>query len=70
MKACKAKIDLALAKSMQSPYSLCRSNGIPVKTFYRVYGESDCRPATIGRIAAALKVPIEALVLIESGDKG
>lgn len=63
MKLSKTKLDIALAKSGLSSYAqLARKMGCNAQSLYTTMSRKNCRPATVGKIANALEVPVEDLV--------
>ena len=64
----KDALHLAMAKQCMNPYEVCRNAGISYQTFRKVHNGKRCKPTTIGKIAKALGVPVESLVLPESGE--
>ena len=64
----KDALNLAMAERCMNPYEVCRNAGISYQTFRKVHNGKRCKPTTIGKIAKALNVPVELLVLTESGE--
>lgn len=56
-------VDIALAKSGLSSYAqLAGKMGCSAKNLSAILNRGTCRPATAGKIANALEVPVEDLV--------
>jgi len=51
-----------------NPYDLCKAVEIQYQTYRRISSGHNCKPATVGKIAKALKVPVESLIDMEGGD--
>lgn len=49
-----------------NPYDLCKEVNIQYQTYRRISAGHNCKPATAGKIAKALNVPVEQLVDLES----
>lgn len=62
MKANKKKLELALAKACMNPYDLCKVVDIQYQTYQRITTGKNAKPATIGKIARALGVPVEQIL--------
>lgn len=62
----KSKVELAMANACMNPYDLCKGAKITYQTYQRIVSkESTCKPATIGKIAKALKVRVEELIVFD-----
>jgi len=62
MKACKEKIKLSMARACMNPADLIAATEMPAPTVKNVLAGRSVRPATLGRIAKALKIdPSELL---------
>lgn len=71
MKIDKMKIDVAMANRGYSAKELSERCGVSQITIARLKkGIQEARPETIGKIAKALKVPVENLIDMESEVKG
>lgn len=68
MKINNSKLQIALATACMNPYDLCKEIGIQYQTYRRISTGNNCKPATIGKIAKALNVPVENLINMESGE--
>jgi len=68
MRIDKQKLQIALATACMNPYDLCKAVEIQYQTYRRISGGHNCKPATVGKIAKALKVPVENLIDMEGGD--
>lgn len=62
MKANKKKLELAMANACMNPYDLCKAVEIQYQTYQRITNGKNAKPATIGRIARALNVPVESIL--------
>ena len=62
MKISKKRLELGMATACLNPYDLCRKAEIRYQTYQRIVGGKEAKPATIGKIAKALNVPVEKLV--------
>ena len=60
-----SKLQIALATACMNPYDLCKEIGIQYQTYRRVSAGNKCKPATVGKIARALNVPVEQLIETE-----
>ena len=58
----KESLNLALAKQQMNPYEVCRKAGISYETFRKIRNGKKCKPATIGKIAAALGVDVREII--------
>lgn len=56
------KLMIAMANCCINPYELCKSTGIQYQTFRRVSSGYRCKPATVGKIAKALNVPVTDII--------
>lgn len=66
MKINNSKLQIALATACMNPYDLCKAIDIRYQTYRRIATGCNCKPATAGKIAKALNVPVEQLVDLES----
>ncbi len=66
----KNSLNLFMAEKRMNPYEVCRRAEISYETFRKLRNGKKGKPATIGKIAAALSVPVEKLIAdcAESGD--
>ena len=62
MKANKKKLEIAMATACVNPYDLCRAVEIQYATYQRSTNGKNAKPATIGKIAQFLKVPVEQII--------
>ena len=62
MKADREKLELALAQSCYTPKKLAEAANLPRPTLNNVICGRNVRPATLGRVARALGVPVEQLI--------
>ncbi len=58
----KKKLELAMATACLNPYELCKLAEIRYNTYQRISTGKEAKPATIGKIAKALKTPVENLI--------
>lgn len=58
----KRKLGLAMATACVNPYDLCKRANIQYQTYKRISAGKEAKPATIGKIAKALNVPVENLI--------
>jgi len=58
----KSKLEIALATACMNPYDLCKKTEIQYQTYRRIASGNNCKPATIGKIAKALDIPVEKLI--------
>ena len=68
MIANKQKVQLAMANACLTSGDLQKKSGLPRGTFLNVITGRNVRPATVGKIAKALNVPVENLIDMEGGD--
>lgn len=62
MIANKRKLEIAMANACMNPYDLCKVAEIRYQTYQRITSGKDAKPATVGKIAKALNVPVEKLI--------
>ena len=62
MIANKRKLEIAMANACMNPYDLCKVAEICYQTYQRITSGKDAKPATVGKIAKALNVPVENLI--------
>ena len=62
MIANKRKLEIAMANACMNPYDLCKVAEIHYQTYQRITSGKDAKPATVGKIAKALNVPVENLI--------
>lgn len=51
-------LQIAMAKSCMNPYDLCKKTGVQYQTYRRIAAGNKCKPATVGKLANALGVPV------------
>lgn len=66
MKLNRNKIKLLLAEKLMMTKELCKISGISQVTLRRGY-EKNISPLSAGKLAAALGVPVEEIVISEEG---
>lgn len=59
---CKRKMEVAMANACMNPYDLCKVAEIQYQTYKRITSGKAAKPATVGKIAKALNVPVENLI--------
>lgn len=62
MKAHKDKLKIAMANACMSTGGLIEASGMPRPTVNKVIAGKSVGPATLGRIARALGVPVEQII--------
>ena len=62
------RLQIALATACMNPYDLCKAVNIQYQTYRRISAGNNCKPATVGKIAKALNVPVEKLIDMEGSD--
>ena len=68
MKLKRERLDVAMANACMNAYALCEVAGIQYQTYHRIIKGKPCKPATAGKIAAALGVRVEDLIERERGE--
>lgn len=68
MKLNETKVTIAMAKAQLNAFALCEKAGIQYATYHRIINGKPCKPATAGKIAAALGVRVEELFKNEKGE--
>lgn len=67
MKINKTQLELKMAVSCLNPFQLAENAQIEYQTLRRAINGGNCKPATVGRIAATLGVDVTEI--IEQGDE-
>ena len=62
MKISRKKMEIAMARAQLNRDALAQKAGMPRTSFYNVYSRCTCKPATAGRIAAALGVDVTEIL--------
>lgn len=62
MIANRRKLEMAMASACMNPYDLCKAADVTYYTYQRITTGKHAKPATIGRIAKALNVPVEQIL--------
>lgn len=62
MKIDNSKLQIALATACMNPYDLCKAIGIQYQTYRRISAGFNCKPATVGKIAKALKCDVTEII--------
>lgn len=65
MKVDKRKLEIAMARAQLNRDTLAKKAGMPIPTICNVYSRGSCKPATVGRIAAALGIDVTELLAEE-----
>lgn len=65
MKVDKRKLEIAMARAQLNRDALAAKAKIPVPTVCGVYSRGSCKPATVGRIAAALGIDVTEILADE-----
>ena len=58
MKTDKKKLYIAMARAQLSREELANKAGLPITTLSGVFQHKNCRPVTVGKVAAALGVDV------------
>ena len=54
-----------MAKECMNTFDLCKAAEMKYQMFRRIFNGGNCKPATIGRIAAALGVDVTEIIETE-----
>lgn len=65
MKINKQKLEVAMAKECMNTFDLCKATEMKYQMFRRIFNGGNCKPATIGKIAAALGVDVTEFIETE-----
>lgn len=65
MKVDKRKLEISMARAQLNKYDLAEKAGMPIPTINTVCSRGGCKPATVGRIAAALGVDVTEIIADE-----
>lgn len=65
MKVDKRKLEIAMARAQLNRDTLAMKACMPIPTVCNVYSRGSCKPATVGRIAAALGVDVTEILADE-----
>ena len=52
------KVQVLMADKIMNPYDLCSKAGISYPSYQRIIKSGSCKIATLGKMAAALEVPV------------
>ncbi len=66
MKIKAEKINILMAKNIMNPYDLCSKAGFSYQTYRNLLKKSTCKPATVGKIAHALKCDVSDIIDTEN----
>lgn len=61
----KCKLEIAMAKKCVNAYDVCKTANMQYQMFHRIFNGANCKPATVGRIAAALGVDVTEIIDME-----
>jgi predicted transcriptional regulator len=64
----KKKLDIVMANVCITSGDLQKKSELPRGTFLNVITGKNVRPATVGKIAKALNVPVESLINMDEGN--
>ncbi len=67
MRIDKQKLQLAMARECLTTKELQEKSDVPKATLINATAGKNCKPATVGKIAKALNVPVENLIDMEGG---
>ena len=59
------KVHILMAEQCMNPYDLCSAAGISYATYRRIMMSSDCKIATLGKIAKALNCKVTEILETE-----
>lgn len=65
LKVDKRKLEISMARAQLNRDTLAEKAGMPIPTVCNVYKRGSCKPATVGRIAAALEVDVTEILADE-----
>lgn len=65
MKVDKRKLEIAMARAQLNRNALAAKAKMPIPTVGNAYNRRSCKPATVGRIAAALGVDVTEILAEE-----
>lgn len=65
MRINKQKLEVAMAKKCLNTFDLCKTAEMKYQMFRRIFNGGNCKPATVGRIAAALGVDVTKIIETE-----
>lgn len=65
MKINKQKLEVAMAKECMNTFDLCKAAEMKYQMFRWIFNGGNCKPATIGKIAAALGVDVTEIIETE-----
>ena len=58
----KEKLQIAMATACMNAFELCRAADIRYQTYVRITNRKSTKPATIGKIARALNIPVTEII--------
>lgn len=56
------KLQLLMAEKLMNPYDLCSKADISYQSYQRIVKNGGCKIATLGKLAAALEVPVTSIL--------
>ena len=56
------KLQVLMAEKLMNPYDLCSKAGISYPSYQRIVKNGGCKIATLGKLAAALEVPVTSIL--------
>lgn len=56
------KLQVIMAEKLMNPYDLCSKAGISYPSYQRIVKKGGCKIATLGKLAAALEVPVTSIL--------
>ena len=65
MRACKKKMQLAMARACMDVSDIAKKAAMPLPTVKKAYAEASVLPATVGKIAKALGVDVLDIIETE-----
>ena len=68
MKINKQKVEIAMARECINTFDLCKAVEMKYQQFRKIFNGNSCKPATAGRIAAALGVDVTEIIETEKGE--
>lgn len=62
LKVSQDKVQIAMAREKMNPYDLCSASGISYAAYRQIMKKGSCKIATLGKLAAALKVDVTEII--------
>lgn len=66
MKISKEKLDIEMARKCLNIFDICKNAEMKYQQFRKIYNGNNCKPSTVGRIAAALGVDVTDIIELET----